>query len=178
MESMKENEGEWRMKENVVFSFLKCFKHVQNMLSTSLDRLCSTIKSPFFVPSSSSSASKHTTNGQLTEIDSHCTTLHTDSTIHNIPWKRQPASAAQAPFGCLREALRQFIPWCPLCCPIWQCSDWSKTSQGKWSRVSDSGTGSSNSATPFKHQDVAWYVKMFTTGIVFAISIPTCCGWF
>lgn len=106
------------MKENVVVSFLKCFKHVQNTFSTSLDRLCSTIKSPFFVPSSSSSASKHTTNGQLTEIDSHCTTLHTDSTNHNIPWKWQPASAAQAPFSCLREALRQFIPWCPLWCPI------------------------------------------------------------
>ena len=97
------------MKENVVVSFLKCFKHVQNMFSTSLDRLCSTIKSPFFVPSSSSSASKHTTNGQLTEIDSHCTTLHTDSTNHNIPWKsskgNQPLRRKRPSAACVRPCV-------------------------------------------------------------------------
>ena len=53
------------------------------------------IKSPFFVPSSSSSASKHTTNGQLTEIDSQLK-CESAQKLHNISHKYTTHSVEMA----------------------------------------------------------------------------------
>lgn len=175
MESMKENEGECSCFFLEVLQ--TCPKYVLDISRPTLFHDQVTVLCAFIIIKCLKAYHKRTANWNRFSL--HNASHRLNKSQYSVEkFKRQPASAAQAPFGCLREALRQFIPWCPLWCPIRQCSDWSKTFQGKWSRVSDSGTGSSNSATPFKHQDVAWYVKMFTTGIVFAISIPTCCGWF